>query len=138
MQAFVYDPDKSFRAWLKTVARNAWSNFWSGRKAAAAAGGSQAVELLRTVEAREDLVRRLDDEFDRELLDEAAARVLQRVAPRTWQAFELTAVQGRSGAEAAAALGMKVATVFVVRSKVPKVLREEVQRLEGPEREGGA
>jgi RNA polymerase sigma-70 factor (ECF subfamily) len=133
MQAFVYDPDRSFRAWLKTVARNAWNDFWSGRKAAAA-GGSQAVELLRTVEAREDLVRRLDDEFDRELLDEAAARVRLRVTPRTWQAFELTAVQGRSGAEAAAALGMKVATVFVARSKVQKMLQEEVQRLEEPER----
>jgi RNA polymerase sigma-70 factor (ECF subfamily) len=136
MQAFVYDPDRSFRAWLKTVARNAWNDFWSGRKAAAA-GGSQAVELLRTVEAREDLVRRLDDEFDRELLDEATARVRLRVTPRTWQAFELTAVQGRSGAEAAAALGMKVATVFVARSKVQKMLQEEVQRLEEPEREGG-
>ena len=96
------------------------------------------MEQLRTVEAREDLARRLDDVFDRKLLDEAAARVRQRVAPRTWQAFELTAVQGRSGAEAAAALGMKVATVFVARSKVQKMLQEEVQRLEGPEREGGA
>src|SRR5439155_27160197 len=118
--------------WLKTVPRHAWSDYWSGRKEAAA-GGSQAVELLHTVEAREDLVRRLDDEFDRELLDEAAARVQQRVTPRTWQAFELTAVQGRSGAEAAAELGMKVATVFVARSKVQKMLQEEIRKLEGPD-----
>ena len=132
MQTFQYDREGSFRAWLKTVARHAWSDYLSGRKAAVAAGGSQAVELLRTVEAREDLVRRLDEEFDRELLDEAAARVRQRVTPRTWQAFELTAVQGRSGAEAAAALGMKVATVFVARSKVQKMLQEEIRKLEGP------
>ncbi len=130
MQTFQYDQGRSFRAWLKTVTRHAWSDYWSGRKAVAA-GGSQAVELLHTVEAREDLVRRLDEEFDRELLDEAAERVRQRVTPRTWQAFELTAVQGLSGAEAAAALGMKVATVFVARSKVQKMLQEEVRRLEG-------
>jgi RNA polymerase sigma factor (sigma-70 family) len=134
MRTFDYDRERSFRAWLKTVTRHAWSDFWSGRKAAVAAGGSQAVELLHTVEAREDLVQRLDDEFDREVLDEAAARVRQRVVPRTWQAFELTAVQGRSGAEAAAALGMKVATVFVARSKVQKMLQEEIRRLEGPDR----
>ena len=68
------------------------------------------------------------------VLDEASARVRQRVTPRTWQAFELTAVQGRSGADAAAELGMKVATVFVARSKVRKMLQEEVQKLEQPER----
>jgi RNA polymerase sigma factor (sigma-70 family) len=132
MQNFVYDPQKRFRSWLKTVVRNAWSDFWSGRKAVVAAGGSQAVEMLHTVEAREDLVQRLDEEFDRELLEEAEARVRQRVAPRTWQAFELTAVQGKSGAEAAAALNMKVATVFVARSKVQKMLQEEIRKLDEP------
>ena len=134
MQTFDYDPSRSFRAWLKTVTRNAWSDFWSGRKRVAAAGGSQALEMLQTVEAREDLVRRLDEEFDRELLDEAMSRVQARVTPRTWQAFELTALQGRSGAEAAGALGMKVATVFVARSKVQKMLQEELGRLEDPDR----
>jgi RNA polymerase sigma factor (sigma-70 family) len=132
MQTFVYDPEKKFRAWLKTVVRHAWSDFWSGRKAVAA-GGSQAVQLLHTVEARDDLVKRLDDEFDREVLEEAQARVRQRVVPRTWRAFELTALEGRSGADAAAELGMKVATVFVARSKVQKMLQEEIRKLEEPE-----
>jgi RNA polymerase sigma factor (sigma-70 family) len=131
MKLFVYDPEKSFRAWLKTVTRNAWSDYWAGRKAVAV-GGSQALEMLATVEAREDLVRRLDGEFDRELLEEARARVRLRVTPRTWEAFELTAIQGQSGAEVAAALDMKVATVFVARSKVQKMLQEEIQKLEDP------
>ena len=129
LQAFDYDPAKCFRSWLKTVTRHAWSDYWSGHKELAA-GGSQAVELLRTVEAREDLVRRLDEEFDRELLDEAMARVRMRVVPRTWEAFERTALRGQSGAEAAQALGMKVATVFVARSKVQKMIQEEMQKLE--------
>src|SRR5262249_22702039 len=30
MQTFVYDPAKSFRAWLKTVVRHAWSDSCSG------------------------------------------------------------------------------------------------------------
>jgi RNA polymerase sigma-70 factor (ECF subfamily) len=134
MQTFVYDPAKSFRGWLKTVARHAWSDSWSGRKAGVAAGGSLALELLQTVEARDDLVRRLEEEFDRELLDEAMARVRLRVMPRTWEAFERTALQGQSGAEAGQALGMKVATVFVARSKVQKMIQEEMQKLEDPDR----
>ena len=93
------------------------------------------MDLLQTVEAREDLVRRLDEEFDRELLEEAMARVRVRVAPRTWEAFERTAVRGESGAEAAAALGMKVATVFVARSKVQKMLQEELRKLDAGEPE---
>src|SRR5207245_6205663 len=97
----------------------------------AAAGGSEAVQMLHTVEARENLVDRLAEEFDRELLDEASARVRQRVTPRTWRAFEMLAYEGRSGAEAARALDMKVATVFVARSKVQKLLQEEVGHLEG-------
>ena len=130
MQTFLYDPAKSFRAWLKTVTRNAWNDYWAGRSRVAATGGSQAVELLQTVEAREDLVRRLDDEFDRELLEEATARVRLRVRPRTWEAFERTALQGQSGAEAAKELGMKVATVFVARSKVQAMLQEELRKLD--------
>jgi RNA polymerase sigma-70 factor (ECF subfamily) len=130
MQTFLYDPAKSFRAWLKTVTRNAWNDYWAGRSGVAATGGSQAVELLQTVEAREDLVRRLDEEFDRELLEEATARVRSRVRPKTWEAFERTALQGQSGAEAAKELGMKVATVFVARSKVQAMLQEELRKLD--------
>jgi RNA polymerase sigma-70 factor (ECF subfamily) len=131
MQSFVYDPSQSFRGWLKTVARNAWNDYCDSRPRTAAPGGSEAVQILHTVEAREDLVSRLADEFDREMLDEAAARVRQRVTPRTWRAFELLAYEGHSGADAAKTLEMKVATVFVARSKVQKLLQEELRRLEG-------
>jgi RNA polymerase sigma factor (sigma-70 family) len=132
MRTFAYDRSKSFRAWLKTVTRHAWLDSCSPRKAAAT-GGSQVLELLQTIEAREDLVQWLDEEFDRELLDEASSRVRMRVTPRTWEAFERTAVRGESGAEAGKALGMKVAAVFVARSKVQKMLREEIQKLDAPE-----
>jgi RNA polymerase sigma-70 factor (ECF subfamily) len=134
MQTFDYDPSKSFRAWLKTITRHAWSDYCSSRKAVIAAGGSQVLEMLHTVEARDDLIRRLDDEFDRELLDEAMNRVRGRVLPRTWEAFERTALQGQSGAEAGKALGMKVATVFVAKSKVQNMLQEELRKLEDPDR----
>jgi len=131
MQRFDYDPTRSFRAWLKTIARHAWSDFLRSRKKAGAAGGSQIWELLQTVEARESLVERLQNEFDRELLEEAMARVQSRVVPRTWRAFELMAFEGCSGAETARALGMKVAAVFIAKSRVQRHLQEELHQLEG-------
>jgi RNA polymerase sigma factor (sigma-70 family) len=131
MHTFAYDPSRSFRGWLKTLTHHAWRDFVDGRKPdGAGSGDSRVVELLHTVEARDDLARQLEEEFDRELLEMAMARVRLRVQPRTWDAFRLTAVERHSGAEAAAQLHMKVATVFVARSKVQKMLQEEVQRLD--------
>jgi RNA polymerase sigma-70 factor (ECF subfamily) len=134
MRDFRYDPTRSFRAWLKTLAQHAWSDFVAARRRSVPVSTDSGVaEQIQSVEAREDLARQLEAEFDLELFEEAKRRVRLRVEPHTWDAFCLTAVDGLSGAEAAARLGMKVATVFVARSKVQKMLQEEVQKLEGEE-----
>jgi RNA polymerase sigma factor (sigma-70 family) len=131
MRTFTYDPSRSFRAWLKTVAHHAWQDWLEARRRPGAGSGDSVVlELLHSVEARDHLVEQLDAEFSRELLDEAMARVRLRVEPHTWHAFHLLAVEELSGADVAERLGMKVATVFVARSKVQKMIREEVCRLE--------
>ena len=66
-----------------------------------------------------------------ELLEEALRRVRARVPAQQWDAFRLTALEGKSGAEAAEQIGMLVATVYTAKSKVQKAVREEVRRLEG-------
>jgi RNA polymerase sigma-70 factor (ECF subfamily) len=58
-----------------------------------------------------------------------------RVAPQTWQAFWLTALEGLSGAEAATRIPMQVAQVYVAKRRVEKMLREEIAKLEGPAEE---
>src|SRR5262245_18672397 len=41
LRAFVYDPSRSFRGWLKTVAHHAWRDFEASRRhAQPGAGGS--------------------------------------------------------------------------------------------------
>ncbi len=132
MATFQYDPKRSFRAWLKTVTHHAWRDFLDSRRLPAAGGGdSRAVDLLQSIEARDNLLDHLDEEFERELMDEAMARVRLRVQPHTWEAFRLVALEGMSGAAAGERLGLKVATVYVARSKVQKMLHEEVRRLQG-------
>ena len=70
--AFSYDPSKSFRAWLKTVTRNAWSDLQQTHRAATqGTGDTQTLQVLASVEARDDLATRLEAEFDQEMLDEA-------------------------------------------------------------------
>ena len=138
MRSFSYDSSRSFRAWLKTVAHHAWQDWLdSRRRPGAGSGDTRVAEILETVQARDQLVEQLDEEFAREVLDEAMARVRLRVQPHTWEAFRLLAVEGLSGAAVAERLGMKVATAFVARSKVQKMLQEEVRRLEGSDRVDG-
>src|SRR5262249_23086518 len=97
MRSFVYDPSKSFRAWLKTLAHHAWCDFVSDRKRAS----TLAPDSLHSVPARDDLLARLEEQFDLELLELATARVRQRVTASTWEAFRLTALVGLSGADVA-------------------------------------
>jgi RNA polymerase sigma-70 factor (ECF subfamily) len=134
MRDFTYDPDRSFRAWLKTLTVHAWSDFLNARQRPGLGSGDSAIHsVLDSTAAREDLVKHLEEEFDRELLEEAMLRVQLRVAPQTWQAFRLTALEGLSGAEAGARIPMQVAQVFVAKRRVQKMLREEVAKLEGPD-----
>jgi RNA polymerase sigma-70 factor (ECF subfamily) len=137
MREFTYDHRGSFRAWLKTVTQHAWTDFLRTRgRPGLGSGDSHTEDVLNSAEARQDLDQRLEQEFDRELLEEALVRVRLRVAPQTWEAFRLTALEGLSGAEAAAQVPMQVAQVFVARRRVQKMLREEVAKLERPPAEG--
>jgi RNA polymerase sigma-70 factor (ECF subfamily) len=75
----------------------------------------------------------MEEAFDLELLELAANRVRGRVASHTWQAFQLTAVEGLAGAEVARRLDMPVASVFKAKSNVQKMLQEEIALLEAVE-----
>jgi RNA polymerase sigma-70 factor (ECF subfamily) len=127
MRSFVYQPGGSFRAWLKTLTRHAWSDFVAERQRSAVAGRDEALE---SATARDDLESRLAEAFDLELLETATERVRARVEPHTWEAFRLTALEGLPGADVAARLLLPVAGVFKAKSNVQKMLRDEVRRLE--------
>jgi len=130
LRAFAYDPSRSFRGWLKTVAHHTWRDFADRRHTQRAAGDSQVQELMLTLEAREDLAQKLEQAFDLELLEVAKVRVRLRVAPHTWEAFRLLAVEGLPVAEVAARVQLQVAMVYVAKSKVQKMLQEEIGKLE--------
>jgi RNA polymerase sigma factor (sigma-70 family) len=130
LRDFKYDPSRSFRGWLKTVAHNAWRDFEESRRhARRAAGDSQVDMVMQSLEAREDLARKLEEAFDLELLETAIARVRLRVAPHTWEAFRLMAFEELPVAEVAARVHLQVAMVYVAKSKVQMMLREEIANL---------
>lgn len=131
MKKFQYDPSRSFRAWLKTVTQNAWHDFVRSRKQSGVAQSASMDLIADSHDALEDLEKRMEDAFEGELLELALRHVKNRVKPATWMAFQLTALENRTGAEAAKELQMQVAHVFVAKHRVHKMLEEEIEILRG-------
>jgi RNA polymerase sigma-70 factor (ECF subfamily) len=131
IKQFQYDPDRSFRSWLKTVTQRALTDFARVRQRITSRERGQVEWLAESPDALADLERDFQGAFDGELLELALRRVEKRVKARTWQAFQLTTVEGLSGADAAARLAMPVAHLYVARNRVHKLLQEEVLILRG-------
>jgi RNA polymerase sigma-70 factor (ECF subfamily) len=133
LHGFRYDPARGhFRGWLKTVARNAWNDLRESRRRAGWGSGDPHIHrLLEDQEARDGLAETLDEEFAREVYAEAKARVQLRVSRTSWQAFELLAKEGWSGARVAMHLHLSVAAVYMAKKRVQRMLTEEVHKLGG-------
>jgi RNA polymerase sigma factor (sigma-70 family) len=129
MRKFQYDPSRSFRAWLKTVTHNAWNDFAVSYRFKSAGNDNRFDAIADSRDALADLEKQMEDAFEHELLELAMRRIEKRVKPATWQAFQLTAIEHRPGAEVAKELQMQVAHVFVAKHRVQKMLEEEVQAL---------
>jgi RNA polymerase sigma factor (sigma-70 family) len=134
MNTFVYDEAGSFRAWLKTVAHRSWIKFLEHRRRAGLASGNASVgDFLESISVGQDWVQLVEGDSDWALLDQAIARVRRRIQPRTWEAFRLLALEDLSGAAVAGQLGMTIGAVFMARSNVQKLIKEEVGRMQAIE-----
>jgi RNA polymerase sigma-70 factor (ECF subfamily) len=139
MRRFVYDPSRCFRGWLKTVVDREVYNFTRQQSRHPDHLGSGDSGVRARLEATpappdtEGLVRELDATLGRDLqqAQQVAARVRARVEPRTWQAFERTALGGEPAAEVARELGLTVRAVYEAKRRVGKMLREYWASLQG-------
>lgn len=129
MSKFQYDPERSFRSWLKTVTKHAWCDFVAARRKQPGRITRPIDAIADSSDAQSDLERQIEDASDSELVELAMRRVRKRVKPATWAAFQLTVVEGLSGALAAQKLQMPVAHVFVAKNRVQKMLQEEARIL---------
>ena len=130
---FEYDESLSFRGWLRRVTENAIKDYLrEGQQSVKGEGGSEILKQLEAVEARRELLERLQDAYDLELFEEAVSRVRARIATHRWLAWHLSASERRPAAEVAAELNMKVASVYTARNQVQKMIHDEIQALEQP------
>ncbi len=138
MPKFVYDPEKcSFKGWLMHVIRLRILDQLRHRQPAfqQTPAGDRDSRQTPTVERVADSSRgealdaAWEAEWERNLVDAAMERVRLRVKAEHYQIFHLSAMKGMNTLEVARMLQVNVGQVYLVKHRVAKEVRKEVQRL---------
>jgi RNA polymerase sigma factor (sigma-70 family) len=126
------DPTRgSFRGWLSRIARNLLVNFLTRRPNRLRGSGSTSVQELLEAQPADDpsATALFEAEYRRRLFRWAAGEVKGEFAPKTWDAFWQTAVEGRPPGDVAAELGLSVGAVYIARSRALARLRHRIGQL---------
>lgn len=118
IQNFDLSRDGRFRGWLSRIARNATIDLLR-RRNATAVGGSDFAKRLSEVphSVAQDEGEEFEIEARRQQFRWAADQVRHLVSSKTWQAFWMSAVEGKPGEQVAKQLGMSVGAVYVARCR---------------------
>jgi len=141
MPEFEYDRDRcSLEGWVRHVTqlrikdqlrrRLPAENVESGKMSTRS--GSVGTECLNSLpDAQHDAERDAAWEaaWRQSVVERAMDRVQLKVSPAHYQMFCLSVMDGRPGAEVARTLGVSLASVYVVRHRVLRLLRVEVERI---------
>ena len=123
-----HDPRRAkFRTWLNRVAQNAILNALTRGKPDRGSGDSALLAVLSQHESHSgpdsDLLRL---EYRREVFRWAARQVRKEFHQATWDAFWLTAVEGRAVEVVAKELAKNRGAIYAARSRVIRRIREKV------------
>jgi RNA polymerase sigma-70 factor (ECF subfamily) len=120
----------AFRRWLRMITVNCLRDFWRTRRFSAKGAGVDFVGVLDQLEDPESALSKL---WDREHDEFVTRRLLEMIRPRfeakTWQAFQRAALDGASVDQVAHELGLSVNAVFIAKSRVLHMLRQEAKEL---------
>ncbi|OAI46314.1 hypothetical protein AYO44_11475 [Planctomycetaceae bacterium SCGC AG-212-F19] len=119
---FRYDPQQSFRGWLRAMMSNQWRDR-QRRASVAVVGDLQHVADTGAPDPAEVLA---DLDYRQYLVSRALELMRSDFAPATWQACWQMAAEGRPAAEVARALGLSVAAVYAANYRVLRRLRQDL------------
>jgi RNA polymerase sigma-70 factor (ECF subfamily) len=116
---FDYNPSRSFRGWLRTIATNCWRTLQRKRHPDA--------EPLPEVAIPDPAADWWEQEHREQLVRRALTLMQSDFPGKTWQACWYVVVDGRTAADVAAELGMTVGAVHAARFRVLERLRNELR-----------
>jgi RNA polymerase sigma-70 factor (ECF subfamily) len=114
-----------FRAWLRRTVVHCVSDFWRGRRPDRGSGSPDVAEQLAQV---------ADPHWEHDWRDRLVQLACDRVRqqqrqPLHWRAYCEFVLEGRSAREVEASTGLAQGYVYVIKGRIGKQLREEMQRL---------
>jgi RNA polymerase sigma factor (sigma-70 family) len=139
MPDYVYDPGRcSFKGWLMHVTRLRIMDQLRRRQppfqqmpgAEADSQGTSNIERIPDPGGSlEEQDAAWEDEWQRNLVDAAMERVKLRVKPEHYQIFHLSAVKSLKIAEVARMLQVNIGQVYLIRHRLAKEVKREIERL---------
>jgi RNA polymerase sigma-70 factor (ECF subfamily) len=119
-------PEDTFRGWLRVIARHKIRDFFRRHSHVAdAAGGTVAQQRMQEIPTLDESAEEISAEMA-DLYRRAMELVEGQFEEKTRLAFWLTAVDGRSPADAAAELNMSSGAIRQAKYKVLRRLRMEL------------
>ncbi len=121
----------AFRSWLRKILANRLQNFWRARKhRPVATGHSHFAEQLGQLQDDESGFSRIwDEEHDRYVMAHLLKRSEDKFAPATWDAFRKLMIDGAPAEQVAEDLGISKNAVYIAKSRVLAVLRQDAAGL---------
>ena len=133
MGRFRYDRNRgSFRAWLFTVVRTRLSNYLSSQgRHPRGQGGTEFNWQLHQQPAPGNLdMDEWSREYELRLVEWAKKRIRNEFREHTWQAFQLTAINGLPAKQVAAQLDMSTGAVYVAKTRVLQRLKKCIEEID--------
>jgi RNA polymerase sigma-70 factor (ECF subfamily) len=121
----------AFRSWLRQILANRLQHHWRMRnnRPAATGGSSFAEQIDQLASGSSELSRAWDEEHDRHVIVRLLAQCQSRFEPATWQAFQRLMIDGADARSVAAELDISPNAVYIAKSRVLAVLRQEAAGL---------
>jgi RNA polymerase sigma-70 factor, ECF subfamily len=123
---FRYDPEKSFRGWLRTLTLNKWRENRRRRGVAVAVASDGELAAVVSPDA-DDAFWQV--EYRQHLVNRALKLMQAEFQDNTWKACWECVIAGKPAADVARELGLSVAAVYAAKSRVLRRLREELAGL---------
>lgn len=135
---FQYDPERcSFKSWLRHLAQKRIADSFRRRarqpqmKETAHVGTVRTAAIERVPDpAAANLDALWEEEWQKELLEAAIARVKAEVSSEQYQMFDFYVLKKMPVSKVASALGTNAGQIYLAKHRISRLIKKEVSRLE--------